>query len=318
MTCEVCQAKSQLFLCNQHAAELRDMLEGLTGRTETDMLTGETHPGPGWLSVLEDSVLGETRLGESARRSTDQTSPLPVHLKASELLDDVRGTLGTWIRHLCETRGAKFTPTTPRPVGLRAVDVNFIGPLPVGQTRLPYAALVPGFVVNTLEMVDWLTQNAAAIACDETAGEIFRDVREAVESIERMVNRPMPPKYCGTCPTPVEDGDDDETCRVGLYAEWDRKTKQHEREVTCWKCHAVYDSKQLIDDALAETDGWLHTAQEVLELMAQIGEPISDRTWRHWRKTGAIQSRNELGPEPKYFIGEVRYLRETMAKLRAS
>ncbi|ORV92785.1 hypothetical protein AWC11_07215 [Mycobacterium interjectum] len=50
----------------------------------------------GWIEYLEDAVLGRTRLGESARRSTDLTTPLPVHLGASELLGDVETMLAKW------------------------------------------------------------------------------------------------------------------------------------------------------------------------------------------------------------------------------
>jgi hypothetical protein len=165
--------------------------------------------------------------------------------------------------------------------------------------------------MTTKALAQFLAANIPAIACDEAAGELFQDVQNAVDAIERMINRPVEPKYCGPCPTLNEDQD---ICSVGLFTKWDGVTKQYEPEIECWKCHMTYNADELITDALSEVDGWLFTAAEVLETMAQIGEPISERTWRHWRKTGAIQSRNELGVEPKYFIGEVRYLRQTFAK----
>lgn len=161
----------------------------------------------------------------------------------------------------------------------------------------------------------YLAANIHHIAADENAGQIYNEIHQIVDTIERMINRPYDPKYCGPCP---HINDDQTVCDVALYAEWDDKTKQYEPEVVCWKCHTTYTAEQLINDAINEVDGWLFTAAEILDTMKSIGEPISDRTWRHWRKTGAIQSRNELGAEPKYFIGEVRHLRKTHAKLRAA
>lgn len=161
----------------------------------------------------------------------------------------------------------------------------------------------------------YLADNIAAIASHEEAGQCFSDVQNVIEDIERKINRPHDPKYCGPCPTVNPD---QSSCGVALFAEWDEQAKQYNNDLVCWKCHATHSAEQLISDALGDVDGWLFTAEEILETMKQIGEPISDRTWRHWRKTGAIQSRNELGAEPKYYIGEVRYLRQQYAKIRAS
>ena len=171
-------------------------------------------------------------------------------------------------------------------------------------------------MITTAALANHLAANVHLIARLETAGQCYTDIQNTIESIEDAINRPRNPKYCGPCPTVDED---QKVCGVGLYAAFDRKTKQYDTEVTCWKCHTTYVAEDLINDALGELDGWLFTAAEVLTTMAQIGEPISERTWRHWRKTGAIQSRNELGAEPKYFIGEVRHLRASFAKtMRAS
>lgn len=105
--CQSCQANTQLFLCKRCITDLRDTLIGLVARTETNIRTGETRPAPGWLALLHDAATGDTRLGESTRRSTDLTSPLPYSETASGLLANVTGMLGTWVRHLCESRGIK-------------------------------------------------------------------------------------------------------------------------------------------------------------------------------------------------------------------
>jgi hypothetical protein len=94
--CEVCRRKTQLYLCEGCSSELREMLTNLAERTATNLKTGETRPTAGWLELLEDAALSRTRLGESARRSSDRNTPLPVNLKASELLNNIHGMLARW------------------------------------------------------------------------------------------------------------------------------------------------------------------------------------------------------------------------------
>jgi hypothetical protein len=103
--CQRCARKTQLFLCQACATDLKDLLDNMVSRTATNLITGESRPAAGWIELLEDHAHGQTRLGESARRSTERNTPLPVHLGASQLLENVRNMLSTWVRHLCESRG---------------------------------------------------------------------------------------------------------------------------------------------------------------------------------------------------------------------
>src|ERR1700757_3763452 len=116
--CQRCGGRAQLFLCGTCPRELKNMLTGLAVGQK---LAPGQH-GAGWIENLEDAVLGRTRLGESARRSTDRTTPLMVHLEASRLLDNVHGVLIRWIQDICESRGIGC-PT------LRFYPRDFIGPL---------------------------------------------------------------------------------------------------------------------------------------------------------------------------------------------
>lgn len=95
--CTVCSAKSQLFLCTRCQGDLRETLTQFAHRTATNPATGETRTAAGWLEMLEDAALGRTRLGESARRSTERNTPLPVNLGASAVLDDIHHMLIRWV-----------------------------------------------------------------------------------------------------------------------------------------------------------------------------------------------------------------------------
>lgn len=116
--CQRCESKSQLFLCGTCQRELREMLTGLAhgdwiptgsaGRTASGGAWCIERRHPGWLEHLEDAVLGRTRLGESARRSTERNTPIPVNLGASQLLDDTHALLAHW----CETISTKTETLT--------------------------------------------------------------------------------------------------------------------------------------------------------------------------------------------------------------
>lgn len=80
--CGACGRKSQLWLCDQCERDLRDMLLGL----------------PKWIEYLHDAAVGQTRLGESARRSpSDYSGPVPFNERASELYDNVHACLEQWV-----------------------------------------------------------------------------------------------------------------------------------------------------------------------------------------------------------------------------
>lgn len=95
--CQSCGGKTAgPNLCGRCTTDLRDTLTLLARRTAVNVTTGEHRPAPGFLELLEDAALGFTRLGESARRSTEHSTPLPVNLNASALYDDIHAMLQRW------------------------------------------------------------------------------------------------------------------------------------------------------------------------------------------------------------------------------
>jgi len=91
--CQRCSGRvHDAFICRACTTELREMLEGM----------------PRWLGFLADAAHGQTRLGESARRSGDLTSPMPVNLPASALYQQVHNTLSRIVQEICESRGVSL------------------------------------------------------------------------------------------------------------------------------------------------------------------------------------------------------------------
>lgn len=91
--CQSCTAPTDSGLCGVCQRELRDMLTGL--------VVGQELPNgrraAGWLEFLEDAALGRTRLGESARRSTERGSPMLHSARHSDLYNDVTDMLLRWV-----------------------------------------------------------------------------------------------------------------------------------------------------------------------------------------------------------------------------
>ena len=123
LQCQSCAGKVQdAWICRTCSTDLRETLASLADRVLTNPKTGETRPGPGWLELLEDSMLGGTRLGESARRSSDLGSPMPCSVgksgdwtgSPSSLHADISGLLFDWVQNVCERQNITY-PTGGTP-----------------------------------------------------------------------------------------------------------------------------------------------------------------------------------------------------------
>lgn len=289
--CVQCRGKAQLFLCQPCASELRDMLVGLA----RGQLLPSGHYAKGWLDFLHDEAVGDTRKGESARRSSDLTTPMPVNLKASELYNQVGNTLTTCVRDLCETRGAMFHP-------VQSVGVAFIGPLLADWVRLP-----TGYVATSGDCARWLARHVDAIAADESAGVVFAEIKRCVEEIERVINRPIPDRFLGPCPALLNDNYGERICNAEL-------TSPHRDEdlVQCAACKTTHCVAQLHDQLMRTTDAMSFTLHELYRMILPINrESVPLRTLQHW------VARNKLVPtgygadgEPRFLLAHVRELRE--------
>lgn len=272
--CQVCEGRAQLFLCLTHITSLRDTLHDL----------------PWWITHLEDAAVGNVRLGEPGRRGTrareldEYTGPDGadrldadrragkfdidkmlatgrVNGKASRLFDRARGELGTWIRHLCETRG---------------VDVPKLDS------------------VNA--MAHWLERHTQAIASDEAAKECYVSVVDLTDQIRRVVNRPEAPRFCGPCTSELtaeqraklleSDQEDRTHCRVQLYA------KRNASRVTCPHCRSEHDVAALQEAMLAEADEYSFSISDLADaILPKLGIEVSRRTLQRMANKGT------LGPE---------------------
>jgi hypothetical protein len=107
--CKHCHRQSDRYLCEQCMDKAEDMLTGLADGWPIVSAHKEYRSGS-YLEFLEDAILGQTRLGESARRSTERGSPMPVNLTASDALDNIHDMLTMWTVRL-NTKAETLTDT---------------------------------------------------------------------------------------------------------------------------------------------------------------------------------------------------------------
>lgn len=291
--CQVCDGRSQLFICTTHLGVLQTTLQEM----------------PWWIERLTESALGQVRLGDGGRRGTrsheldEYTGPndtdnaarldhdihagkftvdkvlgsARINSKASRLLDELENELGTWVRHLCETRGIE----------------------------------VPKLSVKAC--AQWLRKHANAIAADESAGEFYKSCVDLTDRIRHVVNRPEPPRFCGPCTTELtveqreklksRDEEDRTHCMVQLYAP--RKASK----VTCPFCKHEHDVEDLHRALLDEADEYSFTISDLVDhILPKLDQQIPRRTLQHWAKTGRLIATGYEATIARYQLAEVRAL----------
>ncbi|MCG7610356.1 hypothetical protein [Mycobacterium sp. CnD-18-1] len=301
--CQACTGRAELFLCGTCTNRLGELLAEL----------------PWWIDRLIESVVGQVRLGDGGRRTVrtmhgDDTlashiEPYPngaehdldaaraqrhraalmhalalggVNGNASELLDEIDNECTTQIRHMCELRGV----TTPR-------------------------------LATTARKVHWLRANLNAIAADESASEFYVAVAEYRTRIERAVNRPVPRKYLGPCPTWNEQHQ--RACKRELWAPGDAI------EVRCPTCRHTHNCNRLQLLLVNDLERTKVTAARIRELNRYLPEEyrIPERTLRRWINDGRLKPRGWQRPDGSHGINqrntddEPLYLWSDVRKLRA-
>lgn len=157
-------------------------------------------------------------------------------------------------------------------------------------------------MTTPIVMAKYLADRTAAIAGLEAAGECFGQIHDLIERIGNVINRPHPRKICGEC---LHVDENQNGCEEIIWANHD------DIEVTCRRCGTLYNVEELIKKSLASAPQFelLYTSSEVLEKMEEMGQPISERTWRWWRANGKITPRSEWDCEQRFQLNDVIKLR---------
>lgn len=260
--CLSCSAPATLFLCQACIDEHRAALLSLVDREDR---AGRQMAG--LISNLEDAATRQVHLGGNVGgrpRRGDRPDPFEPDAddgkvtrqgRASNLLAEVHNTLGTILRDLCETRGAE---------------------LPAGRR------------IDSQRIAKYLATHVHSIATDESAGQWKRDIDNVIRKIEKAVDRPPVPRFCGPCTHYVAD---DQHCGTLLYASRDAI------ETTCGACKTVHNIEELARNLDNRIAVMRFTSSEILMIMEASGSRIPETTWRRWRKDGRVKIRGYRRPD---------------------
>lgn len=300
--CQVCSAPTDIYLCRSCVMTLR---ANLTALVRGPLVDGRRTYG--LLDNLEDVVLKRTRLGGKGghrKRGDEMAVPFEPHTgkmvkvkgeggeapqlsaqgSADLLMTQARNDLSMIIRDLCESRGIDIMRA------FRTVPADFIGPLMPEWRRA-----VGDWRPTLVEMATWLLGNVGAIACDESAGQWFKEIDVLVHQIERAIDRPVKIELLGFCITQV---DGNKTCDTALRAPEDAI------EVRCRKCHTVRRCATVREQGQSDARRALIPWEKVLETnkMQPDGWRVNERTLRDWRATGVLKPRGWLRPNGSHGI----------------
>lgn len=281
--CAACSGHSTLFLCPQCTSELKSNLTGLA--------QGQQHRNgtnsPGWLELLADAATGQTRMGDNGPRTSSDEQPMVVNLKASGLLNEVHTVLSRWCRDISESRAVRWIP-------VQSVEPGFYGPLRRGWRRLP-----KGYVATSADMATWLAVHVHAIACSEDAGMCYYEVGQVIAKIEKAINRPVPPRFIGPCPTIVDDHRRE--CGVRLTA------RREAVEVRCPSCKVTHSVQELNLRLINQTAYMKYKLADIYRILSEAGEDVPKRsTFYDWcssaRKDGRLKIRGYERPNGRTVI----------------
>lgn len=223
----------------------------------------------GLLANLNDTVLRQTKTGNSSghRKRGDEMAALyepdteksrpSKQGEASRLLDVARNTLSTIVRDICETRGIDYPATT------------------------------------SAAAAQWLAEHVHTLACDDAAGLWKREIDGLVRSIERLIDRPRDPGFCGQCDTMLTDENGRrKMCGVAVYAH------REAIEVTCpnRKCRTLHNIEKLYTRTLNSSDHRNFPKRVLLDIMRGLETPISSDSFDRYVRNGYIKARMFLRP----------------------
>lgn len=278
--CQVCEAPTNnTYLCRDHTKILRRTLDRI----------------PWWLSVLEDTTVGNVRMGAGGRKATRSSElhgdtptvrPLPGCRCDSDECTCELGQARQKRQHTTLNWALSTGKVNGRASRLAERINNELGAT-VRDLCEKRGTTPPS--LNPNEAARYLSHNITAIAADQSALEIFDTVIGWEAKIRRLVNRrpkPVPVGACPDCGTMLETRD----TTVAT--------------VECAQCDTTWDAAEVREWNSANLRQMSFTVTELLDLV------LPARGIHVHRRYVQIRVRNlnptgYTGNTPRYLYGDV-------------
>jgi hypothetical protein len=148
----------------------------------------------------------------------------------------------------------------------------------------------------------WLAQHVSAIAASEGAGQTFNEIHRFVGDdrrdgeIGRLINRPVPMRVLGKCPTWIEDKQ--AICGTELSC------RQDVVEVYCRVCRHTHNPDRLQLLLMKDLERKKITIKKILEVNRIQPEEyrIPESTLRDWRRDSKLKPRGYRRPDGREVI----------------
>jgi len=138
----------------------------------------------------------------------------------------------------------------------------------------------------------WLQGHLDWIRHQQFAAEALNDLREAGDTIRRIVDSPPGQRIAGVC-----------NCGVTMYA------REHATSVTCENCGSEWVVEEAREHLRETLRGYLVTPAEAAWLLAFFGltgnRDRSRKTIVMWAQRGRIQAHGDVEGDPAYLFGEI-------------
>ena len=297
-SCQHCARAAQLYLCTDCITNVRNMIDEL----------------PWLLSQLETTITRQDKLTTPAVGKSSEI-PLPLNLSAADTAAEAHNEIQKIVRRL-EHSSDRYWP-------MCTVPPDFIGPLRPAWRRLP-----TNYTPTTTEYIDWLMRRVNTIARHHRAGSIYHALAALVgdgPNGGRLVDaiNPVEHHLVGPCPT-ITGRHHDGTprlCGHMLFAD------TYDRTVDCPTCGQTIDVRATRERAAAERD--LQTKTGIVEILANIGEPVDEERINRWIAINRLRCRAWLyngdiipfqmpdgNSEPVYSVTLARRIRRREDNLR--
>lgn len=199
----------------------------------------------------------------------------------------------------------------------RALLLQWVETVAQSHTGRPIPATT---TIHTSQLARWLQANTNAITRLPLAGSLYRDIKKLVGTDQQggqlvQAINPIERHLVGPCPTITgrDHNGHPRQCSRTLFAD------TYDRTTTCPTCHHTIDVERNRRQAAADRD--LHTQTDLLEVLANIAEPITKDRIDRWIKArrlrpagythdgSIIEYRINPNAEPVYSLERARKLR---------
>lgn len=205
--------------------------------------------------------------------------PMPVNLYAGEMLRELRGILGGWVRDLWET----FGPHTQR-CGSCGAHWAVGEPewhdddCPPGTWEVELAELRVDD--EPVALANWLLRHPTWVQTHTAALELHEEVLKVVRAARRAIDKAATKTYLGRC-SALTDGTE---CPEYLYA------AEGEPVVKCPTCgteHVTADRRQVMLDALNDEYA---PAADLVCMVGSLGQRVTSSMIRNLKARGRIKA----------------------------